>query len=98
MPTPRRRMLEVEDIGDVTLVRFADRRIADGPDQRLTGEQLVSLVDELGRRKLLLDFGRVEDVGGAFVADLLALHRRVSATGGWLALRIVGPRVYEVFT
>src|SRR5208283_4492889 len=53
---PRRSRLEVEDIGDVTVVNFVDRKILDEQNIQIIGQQLFSLVDELGRRKVLLNF------------------------------------------
>ena len=43
---PRRRRLEVEDIGDVTVVNFVDRKILDEQNIQVIGEQLFSLVDD----------------------------------------------------
>ena len=57
---PRRRRLEVEDIGDVTVVNFVDRKILDEQNIQVIGEQLFSLVDDSGRRKVLLNFSNVE--------------------------------------
>src|SRR5438034_3192904 len=56
----RSQRLEVEDIGDVTVVNFTDKKILDEQNIQLIGEQLFRLVDELGRRKLLLNFRNVE--------------------------------------
>ena len=64
---PRRRRLEVEDIGDLTVVYFTDKEILDEQNIQIVGEQLFSLVDELGRRKLVLDFGNVECLNSPLV-------------------------------
>ena len=45
----RRRRLEVEDIGDVTVVNFIDKKILDEQNIQIIGEQLFNLVDELDR-------------------------------------------------
>src|SRR5438477_12328463 len=39
---PRRRRLEVEDIGDVSVVNFTDRKILDEQNIQAIGEQLCS--------------------------------------------------------
>ena len=44
----RRRRLEVEQIGDVTVVNFVDRKILDEQNIQIIGEQLFGLVDEEG--------------------------------------------------
>ncbi len=94
---PRRRRLEVEDIGDVTVVNFVDRRILDEQNIQIIGEQLFSLVDEVGRRKILLNFGNVEFLSSAALGKLIALHKKLQAVGGRLILCNIDPEIYEVF-
>jgi anti-sigma B factor antagonist len=94
---PRRRRLEVEDIGDVTVVNFTDRKILDEQNIQIIGEQLFSLVDELGRRKLLLNFGNVEYMSSAALGKLITLNKKVQAAGGRLILCNIDPQIREVF-
>lgn len=94
---PRRRRLEVEDIGDVTVVNFVDRRILDEQNIQVIGEQLFSLVDEVGRKKILLNFGNVEFLSSAALGKLIALHKKLQAVGGRLILCNIDPEIYEVF-
>src|SRR5437870_10863044 len=81
---PRRRRLEVEQIGDVTVVNFVDRKILDEPTIQVIGDQLFSLVDEEGWRKLLLNFGNVEYLSSAALGKLITLHKKLQAAGGRL--------------
>src|SRR5438067_942059 len=94
---PRRRRLEVEDIGDVTVVSFTDRKILDEQNIQVIGEQLFSLVDELGRKKLLLNFGNVEYLSSAALGKFITLNKKVNAAGGRLILCNIDPQIYEVF-
>src|SRR5213080_5143560 len=94
---PRRRRLEVEDIGDVTVVNFTDRKILDEQNIQVIGEQLFSLVDESGRKKLLLNFGNVEYMSSAALGKLITLNKKVQAAGGRLVLCNIDPQIYEVF-
>ena len=94
---PRRRRLEVEDIGDVTVVNFVDRKILDEQNIQIIGEQLFSLVDELGRRKVLLNFGNVEFLSSAALGKLITLNRKLQSAGGKLILCNIDPQIYEVF-
>src|SRR6059058_5967028 len=82
----RRRRLEVEEIGDVTVVNFVDRKILDEQNIQIIGEQLFSLVDEDGRRKILLNFGNVEYLSSAALGKLITLNKKVNAVGGRLIL------------
>ncbi len=94
---PRRRRLEVEDIGDVTVVNFTDRKILDEQNIQVIGEQLFSLVDEAGRRKVLLNFGNVEYLSSAALGKLITLNKKLQAAGGRLILCNIDPQIYEVF-
>src|SRR5712691_5096712 len=68
---PRRRRLEVEDIGDVAVVNFVDKKILDEQNIQMIGDDLFRLVDELGRRKVLLNFGNVEFMSSAALGKLI---------------------------
>jgi anti-sigma B factor antagonist len=94
---PRRRRLEVEDIGDVTLVKFVDRRIVDEQNIQIIGDQLFSLVDEVGRRKILLSFVNVEFLSSAALGKFITLQKKLQAAGGRLVLCAIDPEIYEVF-
>jgi anti-sigma B factor antagonist len=94
---PRRKRLEVEDIGDVTVVNFTDKKILDEQNIQIIGEQLFSLVDELGRKKLLLNFGNVEYLSSAALGKFITLNKKVNGVGGRLILCNIDPQIYEVF-
>jgi len=94
---PRRRRLEVEDIGDVTVINFVDRKILDEQNIQVIGEQLFSLVDQDGRRKLLLNFRNVEYLSSAALGKLITLNKKLQAGGGRLILCNIDPQIYEVF-
>ena len=94
---PRRRRLEVEDIGDVTVVNFTDKKILDEQNIQIIGEQLFSLVDELGRRKLILNFSNVEYLSSAALVKFITLNKKVNSACGRLVLCNIDPQIYEVF-
>jgi len=94
---PRRRRLEVEDIGDITVVNFVDRKILDEQNIQVIGEQLFSLVDELGRRKILLNFSNVEFLSSAALGKLITLNRKLQAVRGRLILCGIAKEIQEVF-
>jgi len=94
---PRRRRLEVEDIGDVTVINFVDRKILDEQNIQVIGEQLFGLVDESGRKRLLLNFSNVEYMSSAALGKLITLNKKVQAAGGKLVLCNIDPQIREVF-
>jgi anti-sigma B factor antagonist len=97
MTTPSPRRLEVEHVGDITVARFTDQKILDEQTVQAIREQLFGLVAELGRCKLLLDFGSVESLSSLILGGLAALNKQVNATGGRLVLCNIDPQIYEIF-
>ena len=89
--------LTVEQIADVTQVRFLDKRILDEPTIQAIAEQLFSLVEQEGRRKLLLNFDGVEYMSSAALGKLINLHKKMHGLQGKLAMCNVVPQIHEVF-
>jgi anti-sigma B factor antagonist len=94
---PQRRLLSVEDVGDVAVVNFTHRRITDEQVIQLIGEQLFGLVDDAGRRKILLNFANVEYLSSAVLGKLITLNKKTQAAGGRLVLCNIDPQIYEIF-
>ena len=94
---PRRRRLEVEDSGDVSVVHFVDKKILDEQNIQMIGDDLFRLVDELGRRKILLNFGNVEFLSSAALGKLITMNRKVQAVRGKLILCNISKEIREVF-
>jgi anti-sigma B factor antagonist len=89
--------LQIEQIGDVTLVCFLDRRILDESVIQMISDQLFNLVEQEGRRKLLLNFSNVDYLSSAALGKLINLHRKLEALEGELFLANVIPQIREVF-
>jgi anti-sigma B factor antagonist len=83
-------------VGDVTVVDFLDKRILDEQSVQAIGEQLFSLVDELGRRQLLLNFGNVEYLSSPVLGIIATLNKKVKGAGGRLMACNLDPQVYEL--
>jgi anti-sigma B factor antagonist len=95
MPAARRR-LEIEESGDVTVVKFTDRRILDEHNVQAIAKELSHLVEDLGRRKLLLNFTNVEYLSSAALGKLIRLNKKLKAVGGRLVLCNIRAEVYEI--
>ena len=93
----RRRRLEVEDSGDVAVVQFVDKKILDEQNIQMIGDDLFRLVDELGRRKLLLNFGNVEFLSSAALGKLITLNKKSQTSGGKLVMCKIAKEILEVF-
>ncbi len=93
----KRRRLETELVNDVMIVNFTDKRILDDENIRIIGEQLFGLVDDLGCKKILLNFGNVEYLSSAIGGKLITLNKKTGGIGGKLVMCGIDPTVYEVF-
>jgi anti-sigma B factor antagonist len=91
------RRLELEAIGKVTVASFRDERIVSDDVIQELGAELRGLVAERGRRKIVLNFGRVKALSSAALSVLLFLKKRVEATQGQLRLCCIHPELMEVF-
>lgn len=91
------RALEVSEVGDVTVVRFVDRKILDEATIQELGHELFNLVEEDNRSKILLNFTSVEFLSSAALGKLITLDKKVKAHGGKLKLANIRPEIYEVF-
>jgi len=94
---PRRRRLEVEDIGDIAVVNFVDKKILDEQNIQMIGDDLNKLVDELGRRKVLLNFQNVDFMSSAALGKLISLHRKLQGVQGKLVLCKIAKDILDVF-
>jgi anti-anti-sigma factor len=88
--------LQLVSAGPPSLVRLLDAGI-DETNVYAVEEELTALVDDAGLRELCLDFGKVSYLTSTGLAKLVALHNRLRAEGGSLALCNVSPRIYELF-
>lgn len=91
------RRVEVSEVGDVTVVRFVDRKILDAANIQDLGDELFALVERENRQKLLLNFANVEFLSSAALNKLIVLDKKVKASGGLLKLSDLAPEIYDVF-
>ncbi len=97
MSTQPRRRIIIEDIGDIAVVQFVDKKILDEQNIQMIGDDLFRLVDELGRRKILLNFANVEFMSSAALGKLIRLHQRLQQAGGKLVLCCISNTILEIF-
>ena len=91
------RRLDIEQVGNVTVARFIDKKILDETNIQIIGNQLFGLVDEDGRKRIVLDFSNVEYLSSAALGKLITMDKKVKAAKGKLRLCSVRPEIYEVF-
>ncbi len=91
------RRIEVTQKGEVTVVRFVDRKILDEANIQELGVEMFKLVEQEQRKNLLLNFFNVEFLSSAALGKLITLDKKVKANGGRLKLSNIRPEIYEVF-
>ena len=91
------RRLEVSEVGDVTVVRFVDRKILDAANIQELGDELFALVENEQRKTLLLNFTNVEFLSSAALNKLIILDKKVKAVSGQLKLSNLKTEIREVF-
>ena len=94
---PKRKRLTLEEVGDVTVVSFVDKKILDEQNIQIIGEQLFDLVDNQGKKKILLNFSNVEFLSSAALGKLITLNKKAQTSGGKLVMCNIVKEIYEVF-
>jgi anti-sigma B factor antagonist len=97
MAAPSQRRLDIDEVGDVTVARFIDKKILDENNIQIIGNQMFGLVEEDGRKKIVLDFTNVEYLSSAALGKLITMDKKVKAAGGKLRLCNIRKDIYEVF-
>ena len=93
---PRPPLLLVENVDGATVVKVATADLGE-PHIQAIREELFGLAAGLARPRLMLDLGEVRFLTSTALGAFVALHKRVTGTGGRLVLANVGDAVYEVF-
>ncbi len=91
------RRLDVNEVGDVTVVRFRDQKIIEDINIQELGQEMFQLVEVDNRDKLLLNFAAVDFLSSAALGKLITLDKKVKARGATLKLSNIRPEIYEVF-
>ena len=87
----------VSKIGDVTVVKFVDKKILDEVNIQALGQELFALVEIDNRRSIVLNFTDVEFLSSAALGKLITLDRKVKAAKGRLKMSNIRPEILEVF-
>jgi anti-sigma B factor antagonist len=95
MTTHRR--IDASKVGEVTVVRFIDKKILDEASIQELGAELFGLVEQLNRKSILLNFSDVEFLSSAALGKLITLDRKVKSAKGRLKMSNIRPEILEVF-
>jgi len=91
------RRIDASKVGEVTVVRFIDKKILDEASIQELGAELFGLVEQLNRKSILLNFSDVEFLSSAALGKLITLDRKVKTAKGRLKMSNIRPEILEVF-
>ena len=89
--------ISVEYSGNATIVCFTDEKILEEMDIKSLQDSIVSVVEQMERINLILDFGNVRFLSSAVLGLLIRLSKRIYEQDGQLKLCNINPKIYEIF-
>ena len=95
MATHRR--IDVSKVGDVTVVKFLDKKILDEAGIQELGAELFALIEHDNRRSMVLNFSNVDFLSSAALGKLITLDRKMKSAKGRLKMSNIRPEILEVF-
>lgn len=98
MPLPSSdSLVQVEQKGDVILVRFTSETILDQITTDKISEQLMKVLEQGTKPQLILNFSTVTFLASSFLGKLFNLLKKVEAAKGRVAFCVHNPDLREVF-
>jgi anti-sigma B factor antagonist len=98
MPAPAPKHLNVSDVDGVAVVDFVDSGLLyEAALVQDIGAELQNLLADPARKRILLDFARVQYVSSSMLGQLVKLQRDVDAAKGQLKLTGLGPVLRDTF-
>lgn len=95
MSTPQR--ISLAESGAVTVVTFNDSKIIDEQAIQELGQELINLVEQDERGKIVLNFSAVEFLSSAALGKLISFEKKARTKKTQLVLTNIRPEIYEVF-
>jgi len=89
--------IRTEQQDDVMIIQFLDEKIVNPDRVQLLGTELMSLVEDEGKDRILINLKNVRFLSSAAINKLVVLERRLKSRGGRLKFSDVRPEVQEVF-
>src|SRR5205085_9268476 len=87
----------VNQVEKFTVIEFKNPSLMDPLELEQIGQQLYRLVDEEDRRKIILDFERVQYLSSQAIGIVLTMNKKLgSLKNSKLVLCGVGPRLMEL--
>ncbi|HMP03637.1 MAG TPA: STAS domain-containing protein [Gemmatales bacterium] len=98
MATAPKTYLDIQPVGDISVVSFTINKVIDEQVIEAIGKQLFSLVDDRGINKIVLNFMKVDYLSSFMIGKLVTLNKKVTAAKGKLALCCIDAKIADIFT
>ncbi|MEZ6094711.1 MAG: STAS domain-containing protein [Pirellulaceae bacterium] len=89
--------IHVENIDDVSVVRFADDKVMDPARIEQLGGELLRLSESQSEPRVVINFSDVKFFSSAAINKLIVLEKKVRAKGGRMRLTNLRPEVRDLF-
>ncbi|MBU0637923.1 MAG: STAS domain-containing protein [Planctomycetes bacterium] len=89
--------LDITEVEGATIVSFRGDSILDILTIQRTGRELYNLIDEAGKRRVVLDFRAVRFLSSQALGVLLTLRRKADKAGARVVLSQARPELARVF-
>jgi anti-sigma B factor antagonist len=87
----------IHQIQGVTVVEFRTASLMDPLELQTIGDDLFKLIDEQDKRKIVLDFERVQYISSQAIGIVLTMNKKLaSLPHSKLVLAGIGPRLMEL--
>ena len=87
----------IQKVADVTVVTLQVNRLLESRELENLGEELYRLVDQLDRRKLILDCSKVQYLASAAISVLVNLQKKSMAIKGTLIICGMRKELMQLF-
>lgn len=87
----------VQKMWDVTIVDFQEARLLEAQQIDALGQELYRLVDEMDRKKIVLDFSKVQFLASAAIGVLMTLHKKAGAIKGSFVICGLKKELMKIF-
>jgi anti-sigma B factor antagonist len=86
-----------QQIGEYTVIEFITPSLMDPVVLENTAQALYKIIDEEDKRKIIMDFERVQFLSSQAIGIVLAMHKKLGALkNSKLILCSVGPKLMEL--
>lgn len=82
---------------EITTVDFQDARLLESYQIESISKELYRLIDEMDRKKIVLDFSKVQFLASAAIGMLMTLNNKANAVKGQLVICGMRKEIMKVF-